>query len=174
MHVVNLIYFICNIASHETPRSEDRWLSQPPRTSMVTPQRILRLTTVATNKCMRAAPGWLLSRKIYRKHRQVSDHLSKKKWGQNTLRTISRLQVAETLPAFLLRIWRRQKVCSLTTRSWFLSAVTSTVSGTSRSIQFFNVTSQQWSPDTVELPTELAETHQGLSVDPKRRLLYIV
>jgi FAD/FMN-containing dehydrogenase len=44
----------------------------------------------------------------------------------------------------------------------------------SRSIQFFNIASQEWLPDTIDLPDVLGETHQGITFDPKTRTIYII
>ena len=50
---------------------------------------------------------------------------------------------------------------------------TNAFSDTSRWIQFFNISSQQWYRK-IQLPDEVAETHQGLAWDSSTRLFYIV
>ena len=44
----------------------------------------------------------------------------------------------------------------------------------SKSIQFFNISSQEWSNQSINLPSEVAETHQGVAFDQQNRILCIV
>jgi hypothetical protein len=46
--------------------------------------------------------------------------------------------------------------------------------GVARTIQFFNIKSQEWTKEVIELPDMAAETHQGIAFDTTSSMLYII
>jgi FAD/FMN-containing dehydrogenase len=57
----------------------------------------------------------------------------------------------------------------------FVGGYVNNYNGASRSIQFFNISSQRWMPERrLEIPPGIADTHQGVAFDADTRLLYIV
>lgn len=56
-----------------------------------------------------------------------------------------------------------------------IGGYTKNYNNVTRSIQFFNITSQTWiSERMLELPPEVAETHQGVAFEASSRMLYVI